>query len=232
MRCAPQASRSGSTRASSRGRCLGCLDPPPDQELRAVHSYYLAQHRCARRRVFRLEWKLAVDRSHLIAANRPFLVPVVIDDTSGQGERVPDRFHDVHWTRLAGGRNPAEFVERVAGCSHRIPRRPPRRKPGPGAAHGVARHSIGPIDATGLPFVRALGPGGLVILALGYFLADKFLASKPAAPTIEAPAKAAMPAASDRSIAVLPFVDMSEKRTRILLGRAVRGAHQPPGAHP
>jgi hypothetical protein len=41
---------------------------------------------------FRLEWKLAVDRSHLMTANRPFLVPVVIDDISGQDEQVPDRF--------------------------------------------------------------------------------------------------------------------------------------------
>jgi hypothetical protein len=30
---------------------------------------------------FRLEWKLAVDRSHLIAADQAFLLPVVIDDT-------------------------------------------------------------------------------------------------------------------------------------------------------
>jgi TIR domain len=44
---------------------------------------------------FRLEWKLAVDRSHLMTANRPFLVPVVIDDISGQDEQVPDRFREV-----------------------------------------------------------------------------------------------------------------------------------------
>src|SRR5215210_4426988 len=31
---------------------------------------------------FRLEWKLAVDRSHLMARDHPFLVPVVIDDTA------------------------------------------------------------------------------------------------------------------------------------------------------
>ena len=30
---------------------------------------------------FRLEWKLAVDRSHLIAPDKPFLVPVVIDNS-------------------------------------------------------------------------------------------------------------------------------------------------------
>jgi hypothetical protein len=30
---------------------------------------------------FRLEWKLAVERSHLMADDQPFIVPVVIDDT-------------------------------------------------------------------------------------------------------------------------------------------------------
>ena len=30
---------------------------------------------------FRLEWKLAVDRSHLITATKAFLLPVAIDDT-------------------------------------------------------------------------------------------------------------------------------------------------------
>ncbi|HEV2040430.1 MAG TPA: toll/interleukin-1 receptor domain-containing protein, partial [Casimicrobiaceae bacterium] len=31
---------------------------------------------------FRLEWKLAIDRSYLMAAERAFLLPLVIDDTS------------------------------------------------------------------------------------------------------------------------------------------------------
>src|ERR1022692_2604697 len=59
---------------------------------------------------FRLEWKLAVDRSHLMTANRPFLVPVVIDDTSDQDEQVPDRFRDVQWTRLPTGTKTDAFV--------------------------------------------------------------------------------------------------------------------------
>jgi len=162
---------------------------------------------------FRLEWKLAVDRSHLMAVNRPFLVPVVIDDTSDRDDRVPDRFHDVHWTRLAGGRNAAEFVERVRRLLSADTATPTGTTVGPPAL---------PTVSTGTPSTRSMPPasrsfapwivGGLVILAAGYFLADKFLASKPAAATMEAPAKAAMPAASDRSIAVLPFVDMSEKK--------------------
>jgi len=61
---------------------------------------------------FRLEWKLAVDRCHLMAADKAFLLPVVIDDTRDD-ERVPERFREVQWTRLPNGVTPAEFVERV-----------------------------------------------------------------------------------------------------------------------
>jgi len=63
---------------------------------------------------FRLEWKLAVDRSHLMAAEKAFLLPVVIDATSDADALVPDRFREVQWTLLPGGAVPADFVERVA----------------------------------------------------------------------------------------------------------------------
>ena len=52
---------------------------------------------------FRLEWKLAVDRSHLMAADQPFLVPVVVDDVPDADPRVPERFREVQWTKLPGG---------------------------------------------------------------------------------------------------------------------------------
>jgi len=62
---------------------------------------------------FRLEWKLAVDRSHLMAAEKAFLLPVVIDDTRDADALVPDRFREVQWTCLQAGAVPADFVERV-----------------------------------------------------------------------------------------------------------------------
>jgi TolB-like protein/Tfp pilus assembly protein PilF len=62
---------------------------------------------------FRLEWKLAVDRSNLISATQAFLLPVVIDDTREDDEEVPERIRDIHWTRLPGGETPAAFVQRV-----------------------------------------------------------------------------------------------------------------------
>lgn len=63
---------------------------------------------------FRLEWKLAVDRSHQMAGDKPFLVPVVVDATVDGDARVPERFREAHWTRLPGGAATAAFVARVS----------------------------------------------------------------------------------------------------------------------
>ncbi len=62
---------------------------------------------------FRLEWKLAVDRSHLMADDAPFLFPVVIDETSDAAARVPDKFRDVQWTRLNVKDTPETLAKRV-----------------------------------------------------------------------------------------------------------------------
>jgi tetratricopeptide (TPR) repeat protein len=62
---------------------------------------------------FRLEWKLAVDRSHLLADDHPFLLPVVIDDTPEAAARVPDKFRDVQWTRLSVKDTPETLAARV-----------------------------------------------------------------------------------------------------------------------
>lgn len=62
---------------------------------------------------FRLEWRLADQRTHLMAKGRPFLLPVVIDDTHDSAAHVPDSFTEVQWTRLPGGETPPVFAERV-----------------------------------------------------------------------------------------------------------------------
>ncbi len=70
---------------------------------------------------FRLEWKLAEDRSHLMAKGRPFILPVCIDDTKDWDAQVPDAFMVVQWTRLPGGEASAAFCDRVKvllGGSH------------------------------------------------------------------------------------------------------------------
>ncbi|MGH3430105.1 MAG: TIR domain-containing protein, partial [Mycobacteriales bacterium] len=62
---------------------------------------------------FRREWKLAVERTHDMADDVPFLVPVVIDATSDANARTPEKFRGVQWTRLPAGDASAGFVARV-----------------------------------------------------------------------------------------------------------------------
>jgi TolB-like protein len=71
---------------------------------------------------FRREWKLAVGRTHDMADEKPFLVPVVIDETADQGASVPEIFHAVQWTRLPSGETPPAFAERISClCSSTLP---------------------------------------------------------------------------------------------------------------
>lgn len=63
---------------------------------------------------FRLEWKLGIDRSHLMSSSRAFLLPVAIDDTTSAAGNVPDRFRELQWISLPGGEVTPAFVERVA----------------------------------------------------------------------------------------------------------------------
>ena len=62
---------------------------------------------------FRLEWKLAEDRSHLMAKGKPFILPVCIDQTSERDALAPDAFLEVPWTRCPAGEAPAGWIERV-----------------------------------------------------------------------------------------------------------------------
>ncbi len=62
---------------------------------------------------FRLEWRLAVERSHLMADDQAFLLPVVIDATPEASARVPDRFRERQWSRFEGGEPPPAFIEHL-----------------------------------------------------------------------------------------------------------------------
>ena len=165
---------------------------------------------------FRLEWKLAVDRSHLMTTNKAFLLPAVVDDTREDDENVPDRFRDIHWTRLPGGETPPAFVERVRRLVSPEPSHGPTTSALPAAPGSAATPLTRERIATpwrskqALPMVLAVVVAGV----LAYFGIDKFWISKhpaspptpPAAPASAAPAAFAPP---PHSIAVLPFVNMS-----------------------
>src|SRR6185295_201898 len=62
---------------------------------------------------FRLEWKLGAQRTHMMAAGTPFLLPVVIDATRDADALVPDEFREVQWTRLPAGEAAGAFAGRV-----------------------------------------------------------------------------------------------------------------------
>lgn len=64
---------------------------------------------------FRLEWKLAEDRSHQMARGTPFIVPVCLDATTEAVALVPDAFLAVQWTRLPGGVVTSTFLNRLQG---------------------------------------------------------------------------------------------------------------------
>src|SRR5476649_2187260 len=63
---------------------------------------------------FRLEWRLADQRTHLMGKSRAFLVPVCIDDTRDADADIPDSFAAVQWTRIIRGETLHVFVERIS----------------------------------------------------------------------------------------------------------------------
>ena len=163
---------------------------------------------------FRLEWKLAVDRCHLMAADRAFLLPVVIDETRGNDERVPERFRELQWTRLPGGVGSAAFVERVRGLlSGELSQEPSKN------ASAAARGSAAASGKAALSWWRSkmvlFGGIAVVVVALGYLAANRFVPSTQPAevvavvPAPSAPAGAAAFNPPPHSIAVLPFVNLS-----------------------
>src|SRR5204863_530941 len=62
---------------------------------------------------FRIEWKLAAQRTHAMADEKAFLVPVVIDDTRDTEAKVPAEFKAVQWTRLRDEETHPGFAVRV-----------------------------------------------------------------------------------------------------------------------
>ncbi len=63
---------------------------------------------------FRLEWKLAVDRSHLMADSHTFFFPVILGDVSEPAALVPDKFRERQWSRLSDDVSIQGFAARVS----------------------------------------------------------------------------------------------------------------------
>ena len=150
---------------------------------------------------FRLEWKLAVDRSHLMADDAPFLFPIVVDDTTEAGARVPDKFRSVQWTRVPGGEAAPAFCQRVAALLAGTAR--PARAPAAGeAVPRRASVSRSVIAIIGLLVIAAIG-------ALSWQLVRRMPTSASTTPSTAAPRPVAIP---EHSIAVLPFVNVGDRK--------------------
>jgi TolB-like protein len=169
---------------------------------------------------FRHEWKLAIERTHHMAEQKPFLVPVVVDGTRDQEAFVPDAFRAVQWTRLPEGDTPPAFVERIrrllspeaAHASVEV------RPPAATVPHGTAaprQPASSPTTSPQTQWVLLMIAAAVAVIGLGYLAVDRFASSKREAGTKQAsaqPAQAVTPVqVPEKSIAVLPFVDMSEK---------------------
>ena len=160
---------------------------------------------------FRLEWKLAIDRSHRMAPKQPFLLPVVIDGTPQADDTIPDRFRELQWTRLPGGQTPPDFVERVRRLISPELSHAPTTTVSPAGPVPTATLAIGATFSRPKRALLATVAVG-VLGAVAYFAVDKFSkhrASPPTPPAIPASVATAAFAPPPHSIAVLPFVNMS-----------------------
>ena len=172
---------------------------------------------------FRLEWRLAEQRTHLMGRSRAFIVPLCVDDTPETEADVPDSFSAAQWTRLPGGNTPSDFVERIARLLSSNEQLTSTAAKSQAAAASVAAnlqtHVPASVKETHRPTQRAklrwLLIAAAVVIAAGYFAVDHWLMSKRAA-EFSAPAVQSIATAQntipEKSIAVLPFVDMSEKK--------------------
>lgn len=158
---------------------------------------------------FRLEWKLAVDETGMLAEGVPFIVPVVIDETRESDAVVPAEFMKVQWTRLPGALPTPQFVEQV-GRLLRGERRPVSSESPGKAKERVAAAATGPaIPKWAWGAAAAVLVGG-VALYLATRRPDPAAAHAQAAQ--HAAAGPAVPIVAADSVAVLAFADLSEAR--------------------
>lgn len=163
---------------------------------------------------FRREWKLAVERTHDMADSRAFLLPIVIDGTSDADALVPEKFREVQWTRLSIGTNADAFIERVrwlVSPEGTTPTASSVRPPSLKTSTLVARSTRSKTFRSRSFVLSVLG--GTLILVVGYLIANKYVASRAAAPV--ATDAVAPYSAEDRrmTFALLPLRSATDDHT-------------------
>jgi len=153
---------------------------------------------------FRLEWDLADQRTHMMARSRVFVVPVCLDSTTQVAADVPESFQRAQWTRMLGGDAPPAFIERIKRLLS--PELSPLSAVS-GAAAPIAKPA--PAPRMLMPMLLALF-AAIVFAALAYFVINRYwLAHKNTASRTTAEPAAVTFNPPPRSIAVLPFVNLS-----------------------
>jgi TolB-like protein/tetratricopeptide (TPR) repeat protein len=150
---------------------------------------------------FRREWSLAVDRTRDMAEKKTFLLPVVIDDTHQREASVPEKFRHVQWSRLPEGIASPDFVARIAALLGAEPRPASAARDEPRPAHSV------PSGSGRKPLWPWLGLAALLTAVVIASVAWRYVVTRPAA----AGGASVLGRPAEASIAVLPFVDLSEK---------------------
>jgi TolB-like protein/Tfp pilus assembly protein PilF len=176
------------------------------------------QTQARREGYFRREWKLAVDRTHDMAEDRAFLVPVLIDDTKESDANMPEQFLKAHCTRLAGGEPTPQFVDQVkrllqAPRESEAGARPAARAPAPSSSAAPAKSGF-PLWAVALLGLAVIALVAFVLLRPGARSEPSPAVTAPVAALPKSPEPAAAPAGTPdaKSIAVLPFLDMSQTK--------------------
>src|SRR6266436_3845471 len=152
---------------------------------------------------FRLEWGLADHRTHMMARNRTLIVPVCVDTTPDAGADVPESFLRVQWTRLPGGTPARAFVERIAtllGTS--VVNTPAPAERGIPVSPGLPSQVAATSRRTRLIVASLLL--AVLVTALVAWQSWRMMSDRPRPPD-------ASGGSMDKSVAVLPFADMSEK---------------------
>ena len=162
---------------------------------------------------FRLEWKLAVDQTHLLAEGVPFIAPVVIDDTRESAAVVPPEFMRVQWSRLPGALPTPQFVEQVKRLMSQEQGSSVARVSRPVSSEITGRET----RATGKSTLPGWTWGALTAVVVGIGVAvsvSRKAEPAPAPVTDPKPAMVTIPVAplNDKSIAVLPFENRSEDK--------------------
>ena len=149
---------------------------------------------------FRREWRLAVERAHDMADDRPFIIPVSLLDIRPEQARVPKAFIDLHWFSLRSDFAGRELGRRLKELHNR--RTTPTASPFSSSRAESIQAGAGEASSK-LPWILA----GVLAAALGLGLLQWRLNLQPASTVV--PPVAVAWELDPRAIAVLPFANLS-----------------------